>query len=150
MAVAEPSYLHPSLHRSTEPRCLHGYALSRSGVRHLLELLSDPWIAYQVAIDTAIPTYIRRDAIAAFSIEPPLIIQSKDTPSDIQQGIGSPWRGVLADSTLERIWRDEGLEIPEVDGDTSALDPATHTRFLPPKPPPKKAAPKRKPPSHRP
>jgi GR25 family glycosyltransferase involved in LPS biosynthesis len=137
----EPSYLHPLLHRSTEPRCLHGYSLSRTGVRHLLRLLSDPWVAYQAAIDTIIPTYIGRDAIAAFSVEPPLIIQSKDTPSDIQQGVGSPWRGVLADSTMERIWRDEGLEIPDLDADAS-LDPATRSRLSDSK----KQASKKKPP----
>jgi hypothetical protein len=51
---------------------------------------------------------------------------------------------VLADSTMERIWRDEGLEIPEVDGDAIALDPATRSRLLPPNP--KKGAGKKKPP----
>jgi hypothetical protein len=107
-------------------------------VRHLLGLLSDPWVAYQAAVDTVIPTYIGRDAVAAFSIEPPLIIQSKDTPSDIQQGVGSAWRGVLADSTMERIWRDEGLTIPESDDEEALLDPARRMRKSPPKPTPRK------------
>lgn len=119
--------MHPMLHPSTEPRCLHGYALSRSGYTEILKYLRDPWLAYQTAIDTAIPNLIRSDTVASFSVDPSIIIQSKDTPSDIQTGIGSPWRGLLADSTMERIWRDEGREIPELKWSEMKDDPASFT-----------------------
>jgi len=64
---------------------------------------------------------------------------AKDTPSDIQSGSGSPWRGHLTDScvcrapsncadrrsTFDRIWRDEGLEVPDLSWADSQLDPAS-------------------------
>ncbi|GAA5872040.1 hypothetical protein JCM3774_006589 [Rhodotorula dairenensis] len=46
--------------------------------------------------------------INSFSVVPPLIVQRKDGPSDLQSGTGSRWRGLLRDSTVERIKRDEG------------------------------------------
>lgn len=39
-------------------------------------------------------------------------MQAKISASDIQQGKGSAWRGLLADSTLDRIHRDEGAKVP--------------------------------------
>lgn len=111
------------------PRCLHGYALTRTGAQEILRILRDPWIAFQTPIDTAIPTFIRMEVLKAFSLDPSIIIQSKDTPSDIQPGIGSLWRGTLADSTMERIWRDEGHEIPDVEIETPESDPASRVLY---------------------
>lgn len=122
---AEPQYLHPHLHRSTVPLCLHAYALSAKGAERALSLLLNPWTAYQTAVDTAVPSFISFKLLDSFSVDPPLIIQRKDGPSDIQQGIGSKWRGLLMDSTVERIRRAEGLEIWEDTYDEDNLDPAT-------------------------
>lgn len=120
------AYLHPHLHLSTSPLCLHAYALSDHGASHILSLLSDPWSAYSTAIDSFVPTLIAAEEIVSFSIEPPLIIQRKNGHSDIQPGIGSPWRGLLADSTIERIWRHEGTEFDEdVYSEGEGTDPAT-------------------------
>lgn len=63
----------------------------------------------------------------AFSVDPQIIVQSKELASDITKGIGSPWRGVLMDSTWERILQDEGVEVPEpvYIGAVKGADPAT-------------------------
>ncbi|KAH8922393.1 hypothetical protein BT69DRAFT_1205250, partial [Atractiella rhizophila] len=123
--VTNPAKLHPLLHPSAEPRCLHGYALSKKGYNHLLDLYSDPLVAYTTAVDTLLPNLVRKNMIKSYSVEPSLIIQSKDISSDIQTGIGSPWRGVLMDSTLERIDRSEGKEIKDW---SKYQDPATKFR----------------------
>ena len=124
-ATEQPAYLHPGLHRSTAPRCLHGYAVSQAGASRILAALSDPWIAFQAAIDTTIPFFIKQKAFNSFSLVPPIIIQLKDGPSDIQGGNGSQWRGVLADSTMERIWEDDGEEFEgNFDENDVVSDPA--------------------------
>ncbi|GAA5909705.1 uncharacterized protein JCM6883_004606 [Sporobolomyces salmoneus] len=127
--LMQPQYLHPHLHRSTVPLCLHAYALSHDGARRLLNLLLNPWTAYQTAVDTALPSFIQFELLKSFSIEPPLIIQRKDGPSDIQKGIGSKWRGLLMDSTVERIRKYKGEEVWEDVFDPKALDPATVFRY---------------------
>lgn len=127
-APSEPQYVHPFLHEANEPRCLHGYALSSAGATHLLSLLSDPWTAYQTPIDTMIPSLIRAGKLRAFSLEPAVIIQSKELSSDIQTGVGSPWRGVLADSTWDRILRDEGVDVPQLKWEDVKDDPALKAR----------------------
>ncbi|GAA5869495.1 hypothetical protein JCM16303_000490 [Sporobolomyces ruberrimus] len=127
--LMQPQYLHPHLHRSTVPLCLHAYALSSAGARRVLNLLLNPWTAYQTAVDTALPSFIQFGLVTSFSIEPPLIIQRKDGPSDIQKGIGSKWRGLLMDSTVERIRKANGEEVWEDTFDPEALDPATVFRY---------------------
>jgi hypothetical protein len=128
----EPVYLHPSLHKSSQPRCLHAYAVSFSGASTLLSLLSDPWLAYQGAIDTAFASLIVSSLLTSFSLEPVLAIQSKQVSSDIQSGLGSVWRGVLADSTFERIDRDEGRGEPVAEVyDEENMDPARRFRGRP-------------------
>ncbi|GAA6010964.1 hypothetical protein JCM10207_004016 [Rhodosporidiobolus poonsookiae] len=124
-----PQYLHPHLHQSTAPLCLHAYALSYKGASRALSLLNNPWTAYQTAVDTAVPSFISFRLLKSFSVEPPLIIQRKDGPSDIQDGIGSKWRGLLMDSTVERIRRAKGEEVWEDVFDPNALDPATTWRY---------------------
>ncbi|GAA6032944.1 hypothetical protein JCM8097_000059 [Rhodosporidiobolus ruineniae] len=125
----QPQYLHPHLHRSTVPLCLHAYALSSLGATNALSLLLNPWTAYQTAVDTAVPSFISFGLLNSFSVEPPLIIQRKDGPSDIQDGIGSKWRGLLMDSTVERIRRAKGEEVWEDVYNETALDPATVFRY---------------------
>ena len=136
--------MHPSLRSSSEPRCLHGYALSAKGARRLLDLSSDPWRAYQTPIDTLIPYFTRQAPdpskrrkakpgistghLVAFSMEPSVIIQSKELNSDIQAGIGSTWRGVLADSTWDRILRDEGKPVKQLTFADTRNDPAIKAR----------------------
>ncbi|GAA5876128.1 hypothetical protein JCM1840_002777 [Sporobolomyces johnsonii] len=127
--LLQPQYLHPHLHRSSVPLCLHAYALSSAGAQRVLSLLLNPWTAYQTAVDTAVPSFISFGLLNSFSVEPPLIIQRKDGPSDIQSGIGSKWRGLLMDSTVERIRRASGEVVWEDVYDPAALDPATVFRY---------------------
>lgn len=105
----EPQVSHPNLHKSTSPLCLHGYAVSARGSQKLLELFDDPWLAFQTPIDTCIPTFIKL-GLKSYSIEPPIINQSKILKSDIQVGKGSKWKGFLADSVMERIYKSEGKD----------------------------------------
>lgn len=143
----DPSYLHPLLHRSTAPLCLHAYALTSRGASRVLSLLNNPWTAYSTAVDTAVPSFISFSQdptgallpsgrlLEAFTVDPPLIIQRKDGPSDIQEGVGSKWRGLLSDSTVERIkksegeWTDEDEREASVWDERRALDPATVYRY---------------------
>ncbi|KAI5477248.1 hypothetical protein MNV49_006544 [Pseudohyphozyma bogoriensis] len=127
--LMQPAYLHPLLHASTAPLCLHAYALTQSGAQHLMKLLNNPWTAYQTAVDTAVPSYIGFNLVKSYSVEPPLVIQRKDGPSDIQAGIGSKWRGLLMDSAWERIEKDEGIEVFEPEWNPNDLDPATIFRY---------------------
>jgi hypothetical protein len=127
--LTEPQYLHPHLHKSSVPLCLHAYALSNTGAQTVLSLLNNPWTAYQTAVDTAVPSFISFSLLNSFSVEPPLIIQRKDGPSDIQAGIGSKWRGLLMDSTVDRIRAANGEEVFEEVYDPNNLDPATVFRY---------------------
>ena len=60
--------------------------------------------------------------LEGWSIDPPLIIQRKDGPSDIQQGVGSIWRGLLMDSTVERLKRADGEWTAEEDHESTVWD----------------------------
>lgn len=108
--------------------CLHGYALSATGATKLLSSLLDPWTAFASAVDLAVPTYIEAHELNSFSLQPPLIIQRKDGPSDLQKGQGSKWRGLLRDSTVERIAVHEGVDYPERTLEQSLEDPANALR----------------------
>lgn len=66
--------------------------------------------------------------IQAFSMEPAVVIQSKELSSDIQTGLGSNWRGLLADSTWDRILRDEGHDVKQLTYDETKYDPAIKAR----------------------
>lgn len=121
--LLKPAYLHPWLHQSTSPMCLHGYVLSGTGAARLLESLLDPWTAFASAIDLAVPTFLAAHHMHAFSLTPPLIIQRKDGLSDLQGGTGSPWRGALRDSTIERIALFEEETIIERTVNESLTDP---------------------------
>ena len=105
-----------------------------------MSLALDPWRAYQTPIDTLVPFHARispvnpavelkaKSHIYAYSLEPPLIIQSKQLSSDIQDGIGSTWRGLLADSTWDRVLRDEGKEAKQLTWEDIKMDPAIRPR----------------------
>ncbi|GAA5942296.1 hypothetical protein JCM1841_002807 [Sporobolomyces salmonicolor] len=130
----KPQYLHPLLHRSTGPMCLHGYALTAAGAARILAHLSSPWSAFSTAVDVAVPTLVHFEQIESWSVAPPLVVQRKDGPSDLQKGNGSRWRGVLRDSTHERVMRDDGTWDPAVWDDTfdpRHVDPATQLRCGP-------------------
>ncbi|KAG0143787.1 hypothetical protein CROQUDRAFT_672735 [Cronartium quercuum f. sp. fusiforme G11] len=128
--IFEPQVLHPNLHKSTSPLCLHGYAVSSRGSQKLLELFDDPWLAFQTPIDTCIPTFIKL-GLKSYSIEPPIINQAKILKSDIQVGKGSNWKGFLADSVMERIYKSEGKDLNLFldQAHSKHLDPATVFRF---------------------
>ena len=77
----------------------------------------------------------------AYSMEPAIIIQAKELSSDIQDGVGSNWRGLLADSTWDRILRDEGHEVKQLTWEDIRDDPAIRARpWYDWKKPPKQAA----------
>ncbi len=108
--------------------CLHGYALSATGARKLFGALQNPWSAFASAVDLAVPTFIDAHELNSFSLQPPLIIQRKDGPSDLQKGQGSKWRGLLRDSTVERIAQAEGVDYPTRTLEQSLEDPANQLR----------------------
>lgn len=133
--------------------CLHAYAVTNTGARRLLATMLDPWSAFSTAIDLVVPSLLhiqtalatlakrlnQTEALVAppplellksFSIAPPLVVQRKDGPSDLQRGNGSRWRGLLRDSTVERIKRDQGSWTDEWDEvyDERHPDPATVVR----------------------
>lgn len=128
--------------------CLHAYALTHTGASTLLSYLLSPWSAYSTAVDIMIPTLLHIQSTPLFTpshssppepllrswtITPPLIVQRKDGPSDLQKGNGSKWRGVLRDSTVERVQRDRGEwhEGWEEDPERVGEDPATRLRCGP-------------------
>lgn len=142
----KPQYLHPLLHRSTGPMCLHGYALTARGAHRLLSHMLDPWSAFSTAIDLVIPSLLHIQSqshhvppllLESFSVVPPLIVQRKDGPSDLQRGNGSKWRGLLRDSTVERIrrdrgeWNDDWEDRHPDDLDEKLVDPALKLRCAP-------------------
>lgn len=127
--------------------CLHGYALTARGAHRLLSHMLDPWSAFSTAIDLVIPSLLHLQAqyhhpaspplLESFSVVPPLIVQRKDGPSDLQRGNGSKWRGLLRDSTVERIrkdrgeWNDAWEDTEPPADDESGVDPALKLRCAP-------------------
>ena len=128
--------------------CLHGYALTARGAHRLLSHMLDPWSAFSTAIDLVIPSLLRIQSsrvkspprlLDSFSVVPPLIVQRKDGPSDLQRGNGSKWRGLLRDSTVERIrrdrgeWNDDWEDTPHSASDDELrwVDPALKLRCAP-------------------
>lgn len=82
--------------------------------------MTDPWAAFQTQLDVALTSYIRAEAINGFSIDPPVFTRLPQSFLDIE-GEGSeeeepevaPRLTLLSDSTMERIWKDEGRTIQE-------------------------------------
>lgn len=77
------------LHPSYAPKCTHAYALSLPGARRLLQHLRYPPFAYSRALDHAFAWLIESGRLRAYSVVPSVVVQRKDTPSDILPGMGS-------------------------------------------------------------
>lgn len=90
----------------------------------MLEVVGSPWTVYNTAVDIAMMRAIQDHKIKGFVIEPPLIIQSKSSPSSVQNDPVVTWRGLLMDSTLDRIWRDEGLNVQPITWEETQHDPS--------------------------
>ncbi|CDO70968.1 hypothetical protein BN946_scf184829.g77 [Trametes cinnabarina] len=91
---AQPVTVHPSF----APLCTHAYALNPRGARRLLRYLTFPPFAYSRALDQALAWLIQSKRVQAFSVVPSLVVQQKETGSDIDQGrngTGSSWRDEL-------------------------------------------------------
>lgn len=95
-----------SLHRSNSPLCTHAYALSGRGATRLAHLLRHPSFAYSRALDQAFAWLIRTRILSgAYSVVPPLVVQTKEGKSDIytQRRKGSRWKDSLGDGARSRI-----------------------------------------------
>ncbi|QRV76825.1 glycosyltransferase family 25 protein [Ceratobasidium sp. AG-Ba] len=97
---------HSQIHRSHSPKCTHAYGLSRQGAGRILDFLQRPYMAYSRPVDAAILELIRSKELNAYSVYPSVIIQTKDTSSDIFPGNGSRWRDVLQNSALGLVDKD--------------------------------------------
>ncbi|KAF8599258.1 hypothetical protein BDV93DRAFT_546984 [Ceratobasidium sp. AG-I] len=97
-----PLRSHSALHRSHSPKCTHAYALSYRGARRVAELLREPLMAYSRPLDAAYLELIQSNQLNAYSVYPSVIVQTKDSPSDIFPGNGSRWKDVLWNSALAR------------------------------------------------
>ncbi|CAG8676941.1 11349_t:CDS:1, partial [Dentiscutata heterogama] len=77
-----PSY---KLYNSKMPYCTHAYALSRAGIRKLLERLTEE---LKNPIDLELVDMVGKKYLNAYTIMPPLIVQwrSPNNPSDISPG----------------------------------------------------------------
>ena len=98
-----------SLHPSAAPKCTHAYALSRRGARRALLHLRHPPFAYSRAIDQALAWLVRSGRLRAFSVVPPVVVQRKDSSSDVMPGRGSEWRQGLENGVLDSM-RGRGSE----------------------------------------
>lgn len=120
---AEPKYLNPIVRKAAHPMCTHGYALSQKGARRLLEVVASPWTSYTVGVDTAMARAHKDGKINAFLVDPPLIIQTKESKSTVQNGGAEDWRGLLMDSTLDRVRKDKGLPVKQLTWENTKNDP---------------------------
>lgn len=93
-----------TIHPSSKPQCLHGYAVSAAGARRLVSLLRDPKFAYSRPIDHAVPYLIAKHLIKSFSVVPALITQAKGVLSDLGDNRQDTLRQHrLVDSSLVRL-----------------------------------------------
>ncbi|KAH9891173.1 hypothetical protein C8Q73DRAFT_651289 [Cubamyces lactineus] len=91
------------LHPSSAPKCTHAYAINPRSARRLLEHLTFPPFAYSRALDQAIAWLVQSKRLKAFSLVPSLIVQHKESSSDIlhgSDGTGSGWKEHLEDGVL--------------------------------------------------
>ncbi|KAF8707596.1 hypothetical protein RHS03_04228, partial [Rhizoctonia solani] len=94
---------HPHLHPSKHVLCTHAYAVSRSGARKLVRYLRTPLFAFSRPIDHAVQHFNHHKILNIYSVEPAVVIQTKDTVSDIVDGTGGSQTEWLADSALQRV-----------------------------------------------
>ena len=91
------------LHPSFAPKCTHAYALNPRSARRLLEHFTFPLFAYSRALDQAMAWLVQSKRINAFSLVPSLIVQHKESSSDISHGsdgMGSGWKERLEHGML--------------------------------------------------
>ena len=88
------------LHPAYSPYCTHAYALSLSGARRLLQHLRYPPFAYSRALDRAFSWLIETGRLRAYSVVPSVVVQTKDTPSDVLPGCGSEQTQWLVNGVL--------------------------------------------------
>ncbi|KAF8550963.1 hypothetical protein OG21DRAFT_1478333 [Imleria badia] len=88
-SLSTHTHFETHLHPAYSPKCTHAYALSLSGARRLLQHLRYPPFAYSRALDRAFSWLIETGRLRAYSVVPSVVVQRKDSPSDILPGSGS-------------------------------------------------------------
>ncbi|QRV90908.1 glycosyltransferase family 25 protein [Ceratobasidium sp. AG-Ba] len=101
----------PHLHPSTHVLCTHAYAVTRTGARRMIRYLRTPLFAFSRPIDHAFQHFNWHKILEVYSVEPPVVIQTKDTLSDIVSGTGGKQTEWLADSAMERVAAYEKLQL---------------------------------------
>ncbi|KAG9127376.1 hypothetical protein FRC07_014540 [Ceratobasidium sp. 392] len=101
----------PHLHPSTHVLCTHAYAVSRTGARRMIRYLRTPLFAFSRPIDHAFQHFNWHKILNVYSVEPAVVIQTKDTLSDIVSGTGGEQDEWLADSAMERVAYYEKLKL---------------------------------------
>lgn len=96
-AVPQNPHLHPAAH----VLCTHAYVVSKRSAARLIRLLRNPVFAYSRPIDWAYLRFKFTGRIKMYSVFPQIVIQAKNTESDI--GGGAPEEAELVDSALERV-----------------------------------------------
>ncbi|KZT38747.1 hypothetical protein SISSUDRAFT_1033120 [Sistotremastrum suecicum HHB10207 ss-3] len=91
--------------------CTHAYAVSSTGVRRLIRHARSPDLAYSRPVDHVIKDLTLQRRLKTFSVYPQIVIQTKESISDVVGDRGIGWKEALLDSTLERIRMESG-EIP--------------------------------------
>lgn len=69
----------------------------------MLNMMRQPGFAYTHAAENLMRHLIETQAIESYSITPSLVMQTRDSPSDLVDGTGSTWKESLQDSTLDRV-----------------------------------------------
>lgn len=98
-AVHGTPYLHPSTH----VLCTHAYAVSREGARRAVRYLRSSLFAFSRPIDGAINHLNFHKLLTLYSVEPPVVVQTRTTLSDIFDGFGSAKDQWLDDSAVDRL-----------------------------------------------
>lgn len=95
------------IHPSSSPKCTHAYAVSQRGALKLLRHLRSPRFAFSRAIDQAFAFLIENGRINAYSFAPSVVVQTKQSVSDVWAGggKGSGYKAKLEDSAIDRIRR---------------------------------------------
>ena len=97
---------HSTLVRPSDaPKCSHAYIVSQTGAQKILDLLRRPNFAFSRALDQALSYLIQKKVIESYSFVPSLVVQTKNSVSDIWGGTayGSSWRENLTHSTRLRL-----------------------------------------------
>jgi hypothetical protein len=80
--------------------------MTRSGARRILVHLRYPLFAYSRSVDLAIRWLVQSNRVKSFSIFPSIVVQRKNTNSDIMPGKGTDWVEHLVDGVLHGLDRD--------------------------------------------